>query len=305
MTRNQPALHALSVVPRSARPGEIVRVEFRTPNLGSQASPAGSVAFELDAGLEALGDLEAAVAPVAPGENVTAFVCARVGAPSRPRATCTVGAVLRIPGAELTTNQCTVEVRSRAIVDGVASGVFAEPLDAQTVLVRAVVTNEGDGPAAAMRVVVPPPAGCVPSAGDAATVMDVTQLAIGETATLAYEARLVSPRALLCATDAEVHVADGGRYSVPARNSIALAAALAAPVLVVQAGRRRAELAVELSNEGWVDARDVRVRFVLPPPLRSTVASRSPAFMRCVRRGGVLRRHRMRASNAVQTVTPS
>ena len=268
MTRNEPALHALSVLPRVARPGDIVRVEFSTPNLGSKASPAGTVAFALGDGLEALGDLDVPVDSVAPGDTVTASVCARVAPPPAPRVCCTAEAVLRVPGAEFAANVCTVEVCSRAVVDGVASGVFVEPLDPHTVLVRAVVTNEGDGPAPELRVVVPPPRGCVPAGGDEAIAMDVTQLAIGAAATLTYEAALVAPHAALYADDGEVRFADGRRCALPARNSIALAPALAAPVVVVKAARRHAQVAVDLRNEGWVDARDVCLRFVLPAPLR-------------------------------------
>jgi hypothetical protein len=289
MTCNEPALYALSVVPNSARPGDVVRVEFRTPNLGSKASPPGSVAFVLGDGLEALGDLDVGVGSVAPGEHVTASVSARVVPPSAPRVRCTVGAVLRVPGAEFVTNRCSIEVCSRAVVDGAGSGVFVEPLDAQTVLVRAVVSNEGDGPAAALRIVVPTPPGCVPIGGDEATVMDVAQLALGEIVTLTYEARLVSPRAVLCADDGEVRSADGRRCALPARNSIALAPALAAPEIVVRAARRHADVTIDLRNDGWLDARDVRVRILLPAPLRivdgSVTVDAVPA-VRAARRGG-------------------
>ncbi len=289
MTCNEPALHALSVVPRSVRPGDVVRVEFRTPNLGSKASPAGTVAFLVGAGLEALGDVEVGVDSVAPGEDVTAFLSARVATPPEPRVCCSVEAVLRIPGAELATNRCSVEVRSRAIVDGVASGVFLEALDGHSVLVCAVVTNEGDGPAPALRVVVPAPFGCVPCGGDEATVMDVTRLALGETATLRYEAQLVSPRATLRADDGEVRFADGRRRALAARNSVALAPALLAPSVAVTAARRHAQVVVELRNDGWVDARDVRVRIALPALLRlidgSVTVDAVPA-VRGARRGG-------------------
>ena len=285
MTCTEPALHALSVVPRIARPGDVVRVEFSTPNLGSKASPPGTVAFVLGDGLEALGDLDVGVESVAPGEYVTAFVRARVAPPSDPRVRCAVGAVLRIPDAELATNGCSVEVCSRAIVEGAASGVFVEPLDAQTVRVRAVVTNEGDGPAPALRVVVPAPFGCVPTGGDGATVMHVTRLEIGEAATLTYEARVVSPGATLCADDGEVRFADGRRCALPARNSIALVPALAAPGVVVKAGRRQAEVAIEVRNDGWVDAREVRVRIVLPAPLRLVDGSVTVDAVPAARRG--------------------
>ncbi|MDP9106976.1 MAG: hypothetical protein M3N49_13730, partial [Candidatus Eremiobacteraeota bacterium] len=120
-------------------------VIFRTRNLGTSASPPGSVAFLLGDGLEAAGDAEIAVGSVAPGEDVVAALHARVAAPCDDRTEIAVQAVLRVPDAVLGTNVCTLRVRSRPVLDGAESGTFVEPLDADRVRVRAVVTNEGDG----------------------------------------------------------------------------------------------------------------------------------------------------------------
>ena len=144
---HEPVLHALSVEPRAARPGETVCVIFRTRNLGTAASPPGSVAFLLGDRLEAAGDAEVAVGSVAPGEDVAAVLYARVGVPLDDGAELAAQAVLRVPGAELATNVCVLRVRSRPVLDGAASGTFVELLDADRVRVRAVVTNEGDGAA--------------------------------------------------------------------------------------------------------------------------------------------------------------
>jgi hypothetical protein len=142
---HEPVLHALSVEPRAVRPGETVCVIFRTRNLGTAASPPGTVAFLLGDGFEPLGEPDVAVASVAPGEDVVATVHARVCTPLDDGSELTVQAVLRVPDAALGTNVCAVRVRSRPVLDGAASGTFVEGIDADRVRVRAVVTNEGDG----------------------------------------------------------------------------------------------------------------------------------------------------------------
>ena len=43
---DEAVLHALSAEPRSARAGETIRVLFRTRNVGTTPSPAGTVRFK-------------------------------------------------------------------------------------------------------------------------------------------------------------------------------------------------------------------------------------------------------------------
>ena len=181
---HEPALHALSVEPRVARPGDTVCVIFRTRNLGTSASPPGTVAFLHGDGLEAVDDPEVEVGSVAPGEDVVAMMRARIAAPLDDRTEIAVQAVLRVPDAALGTNVCAVRVRSRPVLDGAASGTFVEPLDAEHVRVRAVVTNEGDGAARDVRVDVPAPAGCVRLEGDDRGDVQIERLEVGASVTV-------------------------------------------------------------------------------------------------------------------------
>jgi hypothetical protein len=269
----EPVLHALAVEPREVRAGDIVRVTFRTRNLGTQPSPAGRVVFALGAGLDAVDAEEVDVEPVAPGEYVVATVQARVAVPVEERAEIGVCAALHLPEAVLETNACTVSVRSRAVLDGPASGVFVEAIDANTVRVRAVVMNEGDGPACGVRIVVPAPIGCGRADGDGPAVHDVARLDAGERAEVAFEACIVAPVAEVRADAGEVRFADGRRVALPMRGAVVPAPRLAEPRVVVTPSRRRADIALDVPNDGWADARNVRVRIALPAELQLVAGS--------------------------------
>jgi hypothetical protein len=265
---HEPVLHALSVEPRAARPSETVCVIFRTRNLGTSASPPGTVAFLLGDGFEALDETEIAVGSVAPGEDVVAAMHARIAAPLDDRTEVAVQAVLTVPDAVLGTNLCAVRVRSRAVLDGAASGTFVEPVDAERVRVRAVVTNEGDGAARDVRVDVPAPAGCVRVDCDEPAVLTLERLEAGASVATAFEARIVEPVAVLQADDGEVWFGDGRRCTLPVREVVVMEPAIAAPCVAVRPSRRSAGVAIDVRNDGWVDAHDVRVRIALPAPLR-------------------------------------
>jgi hypothetical protein len=208
------------------------------------------------------------VEPVAPGEYVVAAMRARVAVPVEDGAAITVRAALHLPDAVLATNACTVTVRGRAVVDGPGSGAFVEAVDPQAVRVRAVVANDGDGPARAVRVVVPAPAGCVRADGDGAAVLEIERLDPGERAEFAFEARIVAPVAEVRADAGEVRYGDGRRVALPSRDAVALEPVIAPPRVSVTPSRRRADVAVDVVNDGWVDAHDVRVRVALPAALR-------------------------------------
>jgi hypothetical protein len=270
---HEPVLHALSVEPRVARPGEAVSVIFRTRNLGTAPSPPGTVAFLPGDGLEPVDGAEFAVASVAPGDDVVAVMHARIAWPLDDRTELAVQAVLRVPDAVLGTNVCALRVRSRAVLDGAASGTFVEPLDAEHVTVRAVVTNEGDGAARDVRVVVAAPRGCVRADGDGPAVTEVDRLEVGASVAVAFEARIVEPVAVVAADEVEVRYGAMRRCMLPVREVVVLEPVIAAPCVTVRPARRSVDVGVDVRNDGWVDARDVRVRIELPPPLRVTDGS--------------------------------
>ncbi|HZW52462.1 MAG TPA: hypothetical protein VFF00_00445 [Candidatus Elarobacter sp.] len=304
-SHDEPALHALSVEPRTARAGETVRIAFRTRNLGTGPSPAGTVAFTLGEGLEALDALDVPVEPVEPCEDVVAAVRARVAAPAEDRSEIAVRAELHLPDRVLGTNACTIVVRSRAVLDGPSSGTFVEALDAETVRVRAVVANEGDGPARDVRIAVPAPVGCVRADGDAPAVLELWRMEPGQHAELAFEARIVEPVAEIRADDGEVSFGAGRRAALPARETLALAASIAPPRVVAEPSRRRVDLAIDVTNAGWIDASGVRVRTALPAPLRlvdgSTEVNGVPVGVRVRARAG-RRRGVQQATSDIATI---
>ena len=261
-------VHALTVEPRSARAGESVRVSFRMRNCGSLSSPAGTVRFALGEGLEPLGPSEVPVDPVDPGADVTASIQARVLPPSAERAEIELHAELALAGRVLATNACRVLVRSRPLLDGPASGTFVEAAGRETVRVRAVVTNEGDGPAGMVRIALPAPLGCVHAEPDEPAELVLDGLAAGASAELVVLARIVSPVAEIRAAEGAVELSGGRRVALPVREVLRLEAVLAAPVVTLVRARRRVEISVAVRNDGWVDARGVRVRIALPAGLR-------------------------------------
>ena len=271
-TEFPPALHALTAEPSIARPGEVVRLRFRTRNLGSTPSPAGTVCFRLDPRFEPIGELRLEVQPAAPGDDVVAEASVRVLAACDDGTRLHAQAVLRLPDAELGTNVCEVVVRGRAVLDGPASGTFVEALDAKTVRVRAVVRNEGDAVARDAVVTLPPPPGCARLPGDAgddqAAEQRVPQLAPGESVELAFDALVVARVAgEVRANDAWVRLCDEPPRALGVRAG-AITQPLLGAAVRVRAARLRATVSVDVRNDGWSDARDVEVSLVLPPGVR-------------------------------------
>ncbi len=265
---NEPVLHALSVEPRVARPGEVVRLTFRTRNVGTVPSPAATVAFVLPAGLAALDALDAPLRSVAPGEEVTAAIDARVLPPFDERTELALQARVELTDARLTTNVCTLHVRSRAVLDGESSGTFVEPVDADTVRVSAVVCNEGDGPAVGVSVRLPSPAGCRRVDGEGAATLDVDRIEAGASVTLGFDARVEHAMTQVRCDGAEVRFGAGARRPICARNALALRPEIAAPVVVARPRRRGVELTVDVRNDGWAPAHDARLSMTLPAGLR-------------------------------------
>ena len=242
---------------------------FRTRNLGTAPSPPGTVMFLLGDGLEPVDAAECEVASVAPGDDVVAEMHARVARPLDDRTELAVQAVLRVPDAVLGTNVCALRVRSRAVLDGAASGTFVELLDAERVRVRAVVTNEGDGAARDVRVVVAAPRGCMSVDDDGSAVAEIERLEVGASVTVAFEAQVVAPVAVVAADDVEVRHGGMRCCMLPVRAVVVLEPVIVAPCVTVRPLRRSVDIAVDVRNDGWVEARDVRVRIVLPPALRA------------------------------------
>jgi hypothetical protein len=287
---HEPVLHALSVEPRVARPGETVCVIFRTRNLGTSASPAGTVEFLLGDGFDALDEPAVAVDSVAPGEDVTAMMRARIAAPCDDRSELTAQAVLRVPNSAFGTNACTMVVRSRPVLDGAASGTFVEAIGVDCVRVRAVVTNEGDGAARDVRIDVPAPVGCVRIEDQGPATFAIERLDVGASATFAFDVRIVEPVAVIQADEGEVRCGDGRRGTLAPREVIMMEPVIVAPCVEVRPARRSVDVAVEVRNDGWADARDVRVRIALPAPVRAIDGSIAvdgvPVAVRGVKRAG-------------------
>ncbi len=261
------ALHALSVEPRVARPGDVVRLRFRTINHGDVPTPRTIVRFVLDAALEALGETHIEIVEVPPGGALLAETCARVAASADDGMRLGAQAVLRLPDVELGTNRCAVLVRGRAVLDGAASGTFVEPLDAETVRVRAVVCNEGDATARNVRIIVREPHGCARIGDDPRAGQQIERLAPGESAELAFLARIVEPVDEIAADDAEVCTFDGRCCALPVRSTVTPAPAIV-PSLAVDVARSALGVSIELRNDGWIAARDVQVEIDVPAGVR-------------------------------------
>ena len=270
-TGYEPVLHALSVEPRAARPGEIVSIAFRARNNGALPSPAGTVVFVLPAGLDPLDDVEAALPSVDPGVTACATLRARVCPPHDHHTDLALRARLTLPDMNATTNTCTVRVRSRPVLDGGESGTFVEPVDADTVRVRAVVRNEGDGPALDVRLHLPVPPGCRRLDGEDTLVAE--RIDPGNALVLEYGARIERALDRVAADGAGVQFAAAARQSLAVRSAVVLEPRTAAPTVVMRSFRRRIDLDVALRNDGWVSAHDVPLRIVLPAGLELAASS--------------------------------
>jgi hypothetical protein len=268
VTQDEPKLYALAVTPPSVRPGELARLLVRARNLGATVA-GGSLRFVLSSGLAPEGPLEVPLAPVAPGEEW--------------RASLDVRAVGTLPGAEeahaivqlgeraVRTNEVQITLRGRPIVDGPASRVTVEALDADTVRVTAVVTNEGDAAAHDLRIVVPPPNGMQTIEG--ATDCVLAALEPGASTTLAYDARIVAPRPAVRLEDAFVALGEGARYALRADDVVTIQPVLALPRASIRVVRRRVDVAIDLPNEGWADAEHLVLELTLPAGVREVPGS--------------------------------
>jgi hypothetical protein len=266
----EPVLHALSVEPRTARPGEIVSIAFRARNDAALPSPEGTVVFELPDGLEPLDGVQAALRPAGAGEVACAVVRARVRPPRDQHTELALRARLMLPDMAAITNTCMFRVRSRAILDDDESGTFVELLDDDTVRVRAVVRNGGDGPALGVRLELPVPSGCRRLDGE--DTLGLERLDPGAVVTLEYLARIEQRVEHVVAEGAGVHF--GAAWQMLAvRSAVVLEPRIAQPAVAVRCSRRRVELDLALRNDGWAHAHDVPLRIALPAGVELAAAT--------------------------------
>jgi hypothetical protein len=265
---DEPALYALVVEPRIARPGEIVRLCFRTLNLGATASPPATVRFFLPPEIEALDDPAQAAPQVPPGAEVVAALRARITTPLEDGLQLWVRAALELEDEVLATNRCALLVRSTPLLDGPESGVFVTPQDDQTIVVRAVVCNEGDGPACDLRLRVPAPLGCSRLDGEEPATLTLPRLEVGERTELRFVARIDAPSGAIVADEGVLRCGEAPLIALPARDRIALVPALSQPEVCVSGQRRAVRITIAVRNEGWADACEVALRVILPAPLR-------------------------------------
>ncbi len=250
------------------RAGEVVELTFRTRNHGAAPSPPGVVTFRLGDGLTPLDALEVPVEPAAAGDDVVARMRVRAPSTCEDRTAVTVRAELAAGEDAFRTNAVRVLVRSRPRLDGAASGTFVDALDGDRVRVRGVVVNEGDGPAGDVHVCVPVPDGCARDDGPDPATARLPRLAPGQRYEVAFDARMVRAEHEVRCDAAEVRSAGGRCVRLPVRSAVRLDAQLAAPAVAVDAGRRRVDVTITVRNDGWAQARDVRVDIAFPPALR-------------------------------------
>jgi hypothetical protein len=281
-------LHALTVEPRIARPGETVRLVVRIPNLGATPSPAATVRFVLDDALEPLDETAVAVASTPPGEALLATLAVRVAERSSDGAELAAQALVEVDEATLATNVRTVAIRCRASVGGPESGVWVEAVDTDRLRVRAVVVNDGDGAARDLRVTIPAPFGSA-YRDEADGCATIEHLAAGARESVAFEALIVAPAPRYAVEDAWIALGTS-RVALRSQAHVDAAPLLVAPRVALHPARCRVDLAVELDNAGWADARDVALRIALPASLRpldgSLAVDGIPLVLRAARSAG-------------------
>ena len=154
---------------------------------------------------------------------------------------------------------------STPAISGPASGTRVERVDAQTVRVIALVTNEGDGPAKDVVLAVRAPAGCVRVDAAGPTLVHTARL---EPGVVVRWVRIEAPHGFVCADECDITSRDAATRLLPVRSGVPLEAQLADPELRVVSGRACVEVHALIRNVGWADAHDVPVSIILPPPLR-------------------------------------
>ena len=268
-SRDASDLYALRAEPRCVRAGETVAFTFRTRNLAAATTPNGVVRFALDPGLTALDATDVAFDGAAPGDEIAASVRATVPRTCDDRTVLAASAQLVLGENTFASNACSVVVRSRPVLDGDASGAFVDALAADAVRVRAIVVNEGDGPARDVRLTIPVPPACerIGAIGDA--IVLVPLLAPGARCEGALEARIVrSVRDVRCER-ATVACANAPTLALASRTVVVPAASVVPADVAVTSTRRRVDVAFAVRNDGWAEARDVRVAVHVPSALRT------------------------------------
>jgi hypothetical protein len=112
------------------------------------------------------------------------------------------------------------------------------------------------------------PAGCARDDGRDEEVVEIARLGVGQSAEASFEARIVAVVGEVRCEGGVVHFGDGRRVALVARGGVVPEPLVVAPNVVVTPGRRRADVVIDVRNDGWAEARDVRVRVELPDGVR-------------------------------------
>jgi hypothetical protein len=267
---------------RCVRPGEIISFRFRAKNGSEIATPPALLVLVLPPGWSPLDPLEAEIPPVAPGSEHAITFRARPDVADASTAASPVQAALHLDTLVLGSNVVHMHVFGHPRLDGPASHVRVETTDGDALRVRAVVVNEGDAAARAVRVVVPPPPGFV--AEESAIVATRAELPVGAGMAFDYEMTPLDPAAATVAIDDAYVSFDGGRVALKTAAGALLAPRLTAPQIEAERRATRLDLRIRIANAGWVAARDVRSTIELPAGwriLRGTLrADGAPATLR-------------------------
>jgi hypothetical protein len=267
---------------RSVRPGEIISFRFRAKNGSEVATPPALLVLVLPPGWSPLDPLEAEIPPVAPGAEHTVTFRGRPDIADASTAASPVQAALHLDTLVLGSNVVHMHVFGHPRLDGPASHVRVEATEGEALRVSAVVVNEGDAAARAVRVVVPPPPGFV--AEESAIVASCAELPVGGSVAFDYLMTPLDPAAAAVGVDDAYVAFHGGRVALKTSLRAVLAPRLAAPQIEAKRRAARLDLRIRIANEGWVAARDVRSTIELPAGwriLRGTMrADGAPATLR-------------------------
>lgn len=247
---------------RAVRPGEVITFQFRARNSSEVPTPAALLVLVLPQGWSPLGPLEVRIPPVAPnGEHVETFRI-RPDVADANTAFSPIQVALHLDALVLGSNVVPMRVFGNPRLNGAASSVRIDPADGGTLRTSVVVVNEGDAAATGVYVIVPPPPGFV--ADESGTSASCETLAVGDTLSFAYVMHPVGPPTAQVRIDDGYASYDGGHVALVTGNVAVLASHVAAPEISAERRANRLDLAIRVTNDGWVAARDVRCSLNLP-----------------------------------------
>jgi hypothetical protein len=271
---------------RTVRPGAVVRFRFRARNASELATPTARLSFSLPPGWSSLEPVDAEIPPVRPGGEHVVWFSARPDVADETTAHSRFQAVLHLDDMALGSNVVNVRVTGNARFSMPASGVRIEPATGSRLRVAVDVVNEGDAAARNVRITVPPPPGF--EADPQATVATTADLKPGAAFAFAYEMEPVAPASPIVRIDDAAVSFDtfdtSGRVALATGATHLLAPNLLPPDIASIRAATRLDTTIQIANDGWVPARDVRVVVELPAGwriLRGTMlADGAPAAIR-------------------------